>query len=162
MTLARLTASLATCAALAACANGGDRPPPRAELAELPLVITAPEAMLFLEMDENRDRRIDAAELARGQARAWAELAGEADETSLVSVRDWLVDVLGSAEADLRFLNFDPDFNQRVTRLEFDAALAARFRSRDLDADGALARSELLIFVERRRIEQNPTGGPGG
>jgi len=79
---------------------------------------------------------------------------------SLFELEDWREAALGSLDAAPGTLAFDKDFDQRVTRDEFDHAMTFVFKTGDKNEDGVLELNDLVkVFEMPRRpvIEEDNT-----
>ncbi len=155
--------------ALAACGGGPQRPPPGGGAPGIPAAsrVVAPEALLFLEFDADRDRRIERAELQRGIDASWADLAKGGATIGQIALRDWLDRALGTDEFDFSPVFFDSNLDGRIDKAEFTNGLSSRFTALDRDNDAVLTRAELsrrTLAPERGRAggEGPRAGGPGG
>jgi EF hand len=167
-----LTALAAALAALslAACAGGprgGGPGGPGGSLRIEQSAAVAPEALIFLEFDTDRDRTISSAELRAGLEADWAQASKGAASIGHIDLRAWLVSVLGSDEFDFGPVGFDTNLDSVITKAEFTSALTQRFTVLDLDKNGALSRKELIRRVEslgRGQVVRpgSEGGGPPG
>lgn len=148
-------AALALLVGLSGCA---DRPPIPPTTSPPVSRVVAPDALLFLDFDANRDRRVDTGELQAGTEASWNEIAEGAATAGQIAVRDWLDRVLGSDEFDFSPVFFDENLDGRISKTEFANALRRRFTALDADHDGVLTRAEL----SRRAQASGRPGGPGG
>ena len=117
-----------------------------------------PAALLFVNMDTDRDLSVSAAELADGIKTEW--LRADKDRNGALSafeMSDWCATVLGDADATPGRLSLDSDVNGVVTREEFETGLKKEFASLDRNADGRLDRAELLVQARA----QGPDGEVG-
>jgi len=117
-----------------------------------PITAVGAGAMLFASFDENADYKINAAEFAAGLTQAYASAdKNSSNSLSLFELEDWRKAALGSLDAAPGNLAFDKDYDQRVTREEFDHALTYVFNVNDKNSDGELAISELVNVFEMPR-----------
>jgi Ca2+-binding EF-hand superfamily protein len=123
--------------------------------------VVVPEALLFVDFDADRDRRIDKTELQRGIDASWTEIAKEAATTSQIDLRDWLDRALGTDEFDFNPVFFDTNLDARISKAEFADGLTRRFSALDRDNDGVLTRMELSRRAQSGAARP-PGGGPGG
>jgi len=120
--------------------------------------------MLFASFDTNADYNINQAEFAVGKTQSFK--AADTDNSkslSLFELEDWREAALGSLDAAPGNLAFDKDYDQRITRAEFDHALGYVFKAGDKNEDGILAFSEEEDPIERinrqaRRDQQRRRG----
>ncbi|MGE3302021.1 MAG: hypothetical protein AB7M12_02785 [Hyphomonadaceae bacterium] len=151
-------------AALSACA-GRQRPPPPTAPGMAPggapafSHLIAPDALVFLDFDANRDRQITRAEFDQGVAAAWAALAKGQDSIGHIDLQDWVSAELGGENFDFGPIGFDTNYDGRINRDEFIAALAKRFDTLDKDKNGVLTRAE---FVRTGPTMRQGGEGPAG
>lgn len=108
--------------------------------------------MLFASFDTNTDYKINSTEFAAGRTQAFNAADKDNSKTlSLFELEDWREAALGSLDAAPGNLAFDKDYDQRVTRAEFDHALNYIFKVGDKNDDGDLAFSELVKVFEMPR-----------
>lgn len=123
-----------------------------------PITSVGAGAMLFATFDTNTDYNINQIEFAAGRTQAFnAADKDNSGSLSLFELEDWREAALGSLDAAPGNLAFDKDYDQRVSRAEFDYALGYVFKAGDKNKDGVLAFSELVkVFEMPRRpaIEQ--------
>lgn len=124
----------------------------RGERIKGPITSVGAGAMLFASFDKNADYKINAAEFATGLTTAFKAADKDRSTTlSLFELEDWRVAALGSLDAAPGNLAFDKDYDQRVTRAEFDYALNFVFKAGDKDDDGVLEFAELVKVFEMPR-----------
>ncbi|MEP3892319.1 MAG: hypothetical protein ABJN69_17800 [Hellea sp.] len=124
----------------------------RGERIKGPITSVGAGAMLFASFDENADYKINAAEFTAGLKTAFNSADKDTSKTlSLFELEDWRLAALGSLDAAPGNLAFDKDYDQRVTRAEFDYALNFVFNAGDKDDDGILEFSELVKVFEMPR-----------
>ena len=126
-----------------------------------PITSVGAGAMLFASFDTNTDYSINQIEFAAGRTQAFNAADKDNSKTlSLFELEDWREAALGSLDAAPGNLAFDKDYDQRISRAEFDHALGFIFNVNDKNDDGALDFSELVNVFEmpRRPIieEENP------
>jgi hypothetical protein len=127
-----------------------------------------PVALLFVNMDADRDLTVTAAELADGIKAEWARADKDRNGAlSAFEMSDWCTAVLGDPDATPGRLSLDADVNGTVTREEFETGLKKEFAAMDRNADGRLDRAELLMQVGRPQAsdgsgQRPPGGGQGG
>ena len=105
--------------------------------------------LLLASFDKNSDYEITQAEFAAGRMQAFKQ--ADTDNSGVIGMfelEDWREKALGSLDAAPGNLAFDKDYNQRVTREEFDAALDVVFKGADKDKNGIIAFSELVHVFE--------------
>jgi len=124
----------------------------RGERIKGPITAVGAGSMLFASFDSNADYEVNNTELAAGLTKAFN--AADKDKSkalSLFELEDWRAAALGSLDAAPGNLAFDKDYDQRVTRAEFDHALGYVFKTGDKNDDGVLAFSELVNVFEMPR-----------
>jgi len=124
----------------------------RGERIKGPITSVGAGAMLFASFDTNADYNINQAEFAVGKTQSFK--AADTDNSkslSLFELEDWREAALGSLDAAPGNLAFDKDYDQRITRAEFDHALGYVFKAGDKNEDGTLAFSELVKVFEMPR-----------
>ncbi len=130
----------------------------RGERMQGPITSVGAGAMLFASFDTNSDYQVNALEFAAGRTQAFNAADKDSSKTlSLFELEDWRQAALGSLDAAPGNLAFDKDYDQRVTRAEFDHALGFVFNAGDKDNNGVLAFSEVVNVFEmprRRAIEK--------
>lgn len=101
-------------------------------------------------LDQNNDYAISQIEFNQGKQAAFTTADVNNDQRlTLFELDDWRVKALGSADASPGRFMFDPDFDQEITRSEFDDTLDGLFTRSDKDKDGVLYRSELVSIIDR-------------
>lgn len=124
----------------------------RGERIKGPITSVGAGAMLFASFDKNADYKINPAEFTAGLKTAFKAADNDKSKTlSLFELEDWRVAALGSLDAAPGNLAFDKDYDQRITRAEFDHALGFVFKSGDKNDDGVLEFSELVKVFEMPR-----------
>jgi len=120
-----------------------------------PITSVGAGAMLFASFDTDSDYQVNQAEFAAGRTQAFNSADKDNSKTlSLFELEDWREAALGSLDAAPGNLAFDKDYDQRITRAEFDHALGFVFNAGDKNDDGVLAFSELInVFEMPRRPE---------
>lgn len=117
-----------------------------------PITSVGAGAMLFASFDTNADYQVNDLEFTAGQTQAFNAADKDKSKTlSLFELEDWREAALGSLDAAPGNLAFDKDYDQRVTRAEFDHALNFIFKAGDKNDDGILAFSELVNVFEMPR-----------
>lgn len=114
-----------------------------------PITIIRPAALMFAAFDRNADYSISRLEATLGATDAF----GRADKNkngkvSLFELEDWRAAALGSMDALPGNLNFDTDYDNQVSKTEFEGALMALFDRHDKNEDGAVVHSELMQILE--------------
>jgi len=124
----------------------------RGERIKGPITSVGAGAMLFASFDTNADYAINDLEFAAGRTQAFNAADKDKSKTlNLFELEDWREAALGSLDAAPGNLAFDKDYDQRVTRAEFDYALGYVFKAGDKNEDGVLAFSELVKVFEMPR-----------
>jgi len=159
---------LAACLSLTACASSSDRRGPpsdsqRGERGDRPArtsgTFLQPAALLFSEMDLNKDKLTTRAEMLTGIDSEWEDLGSN---KSAVNFSAWSIKTLGSTDANPTFMSFDRDFNQVITKAEFSNQIERLFTRYDKNKDGAIERSEMVVSFEAPRGREQGRGGQGG
>ena len=113
--------------------------------------------LLFASFDTNRDYAIDTAEFFAGRDASFERADQNGNGSlSLIELQHWRSLALGSLDTPPSNMAFDRDFDQTVSRPEFDEMFGSMFQAKDVDADGRVAFSELIRVIEipdRRRSE---------
>lgn len=157
--------SVAAAVILSACATEPDRKGPSPDRqgvkkhARSSGTFLHPIAALLIEMDTNKDKVTDRAELTAGTQREWT---GFDRNPSAIRFSQWSVKTLGSADAQPNFMNFDRDFNGAITESEFSNQLESQFDRFDKNGDGRLERSELLIAFQAQQGRGGGKSSQGG
>jgi len=124
----------------------------RGERIKGPITSVGAGAMLFASFDTNADYKVNDLEFAAGRTQAFNAADKDSSKTlSLFELEDWREAALGSLDAAPGNLAFDKDYDQRVTRSEFDHALGFVFKAGDKNKDGVLEFSELVKVFEMPR-----------
>lgn len=124
----------------------------RGERMKGPITSVGAGAMVFAGLDKDADYKITEIELTSGITLAFNSADKDNSKSlSLFELEDWREAALGSLDAAPGNLAFDKDFDQRVTRAEFNHALRLVFESGDKNKDGILAFSELVKVFEMPR-----------
>ena len=133
----------------------------RGERVSGPITAISAGALVFAGFDANADYKINSTELTSGLAKAFKAADKDGSTTlSLFELEDWREAALGSLDAAPGTLAFDKDFDQRVTREEFDHAMTFVFKTGDKNEDGVLELNDLVkVFEMPRRpvIEEDNT-----
>ena len=117
-----------------------------------PITSVGAGAMLFASFDTNSDYQVNEVEFAAGRTQAFnAADKDNSNSISLFELEDWRKAALGSLDAAPGNLAFDKDYDQRVTRAEFEYALDFIFKAGDKNNDGILEFSELVTVFEMPR-----------
>jgi len=150
---------------LSACETNPDRDRPnnRGDRQERPArtsgTFIQPIALLFADMDSNRDRATSKAEMLAGVQAEWDRFDRQPSATVLAS---WSMKTLGSTDANPTFMSFDRDFNGVVAKAEFSARFEVLFGQYDKNTDDVLDRSELIIAFEAPIGRGQRGGGEAG
>ncbi len=153
--------------ALSACTNGGRRPPQGGGGEGMPQrqmqgggPVAPPLAMVLASLDDDHDTLSSRAELDRGVAREWEEVAPNGSLRAL-DYGKWALSRLGSEQAHPSFVAFDMNLDGEIVREEFERRFAMEFVQMDANGDSLLARSEMVQIVSRGNRGAG-SGGPGG
>jgi len=114
-----------------------------------PITIIQPAALLFATFDKDANYNISRQEAALGATDAF----GRADKNnngkvSLFELEDWRAAALGSMDALPGNLNFDTDYDNQVSKGEFETALMDLFERHDQDGNGSVKHGELMRILE--------------
>lgn len=114
-----------------------------------PITIIRPAALLFATFDKDGDYKIARAEASQGVADAY----GRADQDnngriSLFELEDWREAAFGSMDALPGNMNFDTDYDNQVSKVEFTSALMDLFDRHDKDKNGQVKHGELMQILE--------------
>lgn len=124
----------------------------RGERIKGPITSIGAGGMLFASFDKDSDYRVTQIEFTSGLSKAFNAADKDLSKTlSLFELEDWRKAALGSLDAAPGNLAFDKDYDQRVTRSEFDHALGFVFKAGDKNNDGILEFSELVKVFEMPR-----------
>ena len=128
-----------------------------------PITSVRAGAMLFASFDTNSDYKINEVEFAAGRTEAF-NIADKdnSNSISLFELEDWREAALGSLDAAPGNLAFDKDYDQRVTRAEFDHALGYIFKAGDKNKDSVLEFTELVTVFEMPRRSAGGAGENAG
>ena len=131
----------------------------RGERISGPITSISAAGLLFASFDKNSDYIIDALELSKGQAASF-KIADKdkSGSITLFELEDWRKAALGSLDAPPGNISFDKDYDQRVTKAEFEHALSYVFAAKDQNEDGKLSFEEMTRVFEmpRRPIFEEP------
>jgi len=120
-----------------------------------PITVMKPAALLFATFDKNGDYAIDRLEAESGYENAFLRADRDGNKSlTLFELEDWREKALGSLDANPGNLNFDTDFDNRVSRSEFASALADLFDRHDDNDDGQIENSELMQILEVPRRKE--------
>ncbi len=115
-----------------------------------------PIGLLFSGMDSNNDAIVTKSELAAGIQTEWS---GFERNPSLIDFSFWSIAKLGSTDSYPTFMMFDKNFNSLVSGEEFSERLDTEFTKLDINKDGQLERSEMLVAFAAPEGEEKPKGG---
>lgn len=154
---------------LSACASKPDRRGPPSDrqgpdrAAKSSSTFMQPIGVFFSGMDRNGDALISRAEVTSGVTAQWQTFQAN---PGAIQFSDWSVRNLGSTDAQPTFISFDHDFNGTISEVEFTKQMTAEFERLDINRDGQLARSEMIVAFQapqgNNRNRERPSGGGGG
>lgn len=161
---------------ITACASSG---PPRGDRPEQgersarkgggergggPMTSVAMGGIWLAGLDQNNDYAVSQAEFTQGKQAAFSSADVNNDESlSLFELDDWRIKALGSVDASPGRFTFDPDFDQQISKAEFETTLDYLFTRSDKDKDGLLYRSEIIRIIDRSIQGRGGQGaGQGG
>ncbi len=155
-----------TCVALPlllqACASS---PEPQREISAPPafgknqsvITVISPASLLITSFNRNNDYLIDRTEFTAGRDQAFLNADSNQDgRINLFEMDVWREGALGSKDAAPMSMFFDADFNQVVTKKEFEAAFDTLFNNSDKDGNNTIAFTELV------RVAARPSGRSQG
>jgi len=137
----------------------------RGERIRGPITSLRMAGLMLVGFDENTDYRITRTEFDTGHQQAFKKADADNSGTlSLFELEDWRLKALGSLDARPGNLAFDKDYDQRVTREEFNDVLGHVFKVTDKDEDGIIIFSELVHVFEMptRRLSEDGRERPNG
>jgi len=124
----------------------------RGERIKGPITSVRAGALVFASFDTDMDYAVSQAEFTSGLTKAFKAADKDSTKTlSLFELEDWREAALGSLDAAPGTLAFDKDYDQRITRAEFDHALGFVFNASDKNEDGTLDFTELVTVFEMPR-----------
>lgn len=131
------------------------------------VLAVAPAGLLFASFDSNSNYSVDQQELFTGQSRAFVAADKNGNKTLTVfELNSWRERALGNADAAPRMIAFDSNYDQKITRAEFNHALTNMFGLLDKNEDGTADYSELLRKVNMpkrgERIARTPRSDMDG
>ena len=161
---------------MTACASSG---PPRGESPDQgdrsarkggergggPMTSVAAGGIWLAGLDQNHDYIVSQTEFSQGKQAAFETADVIKDQRlSLFELDDWREKALGSLDATPGRFVFDPDFDQDISKAEFETTLDGLFNRSDKDKDGVLYRSEIVSIIDRsiRGERGGQVGGQGG
>lgn len=117
------------------------------------ITVVSPASLLITSFNRNNDYVIDRAEFTAGRDQAFLNADSNGDgRISLFEMDVWRQNALGSKDAAPMSMFFDADFNQVVTKKEFETAFDSLFTSSDKDGNSTIAFTELV------RVAARPSG----
>lgn len=133
----------------------------RGERIKGPITSISPAALLLASFDKNRDYSIDNSEYAAGLTASFEKADKDASGTlSLFELEDWRKASLGSLDARPGNISFDKDYDQRVSKAEFDKAFSYIQKRNDKNNDGIISFEEMVsVFEMPRRSRSESRGG---
>ena len=124
----------------------------RGERIKGPITSVRAGALVFAGFDTDMDYAVSQGELKAGLGKAYTSADKDGSKTlSLFELEDWREAALGSLDAAPGTLAFDKDYDQRITRAEFNHALRFIFNASDKNEDGRLEFEELVTVFEMPR-----------
>jgi hypothetical protein len=125
-----------------------------------PTIVASPIAMAIAAWDRDGDLKVTGPEFDWGVSRSFAAFDRENDGSlSLIEFGAWAEATLGNSGALPGYLEFDKDGNDRISKEEFRAYFAGRFKELDKDGNGSLSRSELVTFAPMPARGRDGKGG---
>ena len=139
----RFSITILLAALVTGCA-GNKRNPPR----DRAITSLLPGGALLIGFNRNDDYMIDEVEFIEGRAEAFKQADINANDViSLSEFRSWQPKATGSITALPDLVYFDQNFNDEVTKSEFDAGFEKMFRVADENKDNQVSYDELITIV---------------
>ena len=116
---------------------------------EGPITSISAGGLLLASFDSNYNFQIDLNEFNNAKLHIFN--IADTDKSGVISpfeLEDWRKTALGSLDAPPGNLSFDKDYDQRITKNEFNKTLISIFESGDKNNDGILKFSELVNVFE--------------
>ena len=116
---------------------------------EGPITSISAGGLLLASFDSNYNFQIDLNEFNNAKLHIFN--IADTDKSGVISpfeLEDWRKTALGSLDAPPGNLSFDKDYDQRITKNEFNKTLISIFESGDKNNDGILKFSELVDVFE--------------
>ncbi|MCF6221480.1 MAG: hypothetical protein L3J65_10235 [Robiginitomaculum sp.] len=121
------------------------------------ITVVSPASLLITSFNRNNDYVIDRAEFTAGRDQAFLTADSNQDgRINLFEMDAWRQGALGSKDAAPMSMFFDADFNQVVTKKEFETAFDTLFNNADKDGNSTIAFTELV------RVAARPSGRSQG
>jgi hypothetical protein len=124
---------------------------------EGPITSISAGGLLLASFDSNYNFQIDLNEFNNAKLHIFN--IADTDKSGVISpfeLEDWRKTALGSLDAPPGNLSFDKDYDQRITKNEFNKTLISIFESGDKNNDGILKFSELVnVFEISNRMVTN-------
>jgi len=152
LTSALIAASLLlqACASSSTQKHGRQSAPPAFGKNQSLITIVSPASLLITSFNRNNDYVIDRAEFTGGRDQAFQNADSNGDgRISLFEMDAWRLGALGSKDAAPMSMYFDADFNQVVTKEEFETAFDTLFSNSDKDGNQTIAFTELVRVAAR-------------
>jgi|GEM_PF-2022694 len=114
-----------------------------------PVTAMSSAGLLFASFDTNADYKVEPLEFVAGKTQAFN--AGDENGNGILSLFEleaWRGKALGTLDATPGNMKFDADFDNRVTRQEFDTVLNRIFDRTDKDKNASVEFSELVRIFE--------------
>ena len=148
---------LQACASSPQQKKAGQSAPPAFGKNQSVITVVSPASLLITSFNRNHDYVIDRAEFTAGRDQAFLNAdSNQNGRISLFEMDVWRQSALGSKDAAPMSMYFDADFNQVVTKKEFETAFDSLFTSSDKDGNSTIAFTELV------RVAARPSGRPQG
>jgi hypothetical protein len=113
-------------------------------------MIIAPEALLFVDFDADRDLKVTFDELQLGLDAAWKAISAGRATTGYLEVQDWITAQTGSNGFPIAIMTFDPNYDAGISEEEFKSEVRRRFLERDSNLDKAITRDEFIDLIDQR------------
>lgn len=127
-----------------------------------PMTLLAPAGLLIASFDANGDYQIDTPEFAKGQATTFARIdKDDNNRLTLIEIESWREAALGSKDARPSAMYFESNFDQVISKVEFDFAFKDLFTRADKDDDGIVKFGELIQVMERPSRQRRGNGEAG-
>ncbi|NNC38059.1 MAG: hypothetical protein EX271_05730 [Acidimicrobiales bacterium] len=105
--------------------------------------------LLIASFDKDGDLVVNVEEYGGGRDANFMMADGDGNGAiSLIELQGWRLHALGSLDASPSNMAFDRNFDQTISRVEFDEMFGHIFETHDVNADRELAFSELMRVIE--------------
>lgn len=116
-----------------------------------PMTLLAPAGLLIASFDTNGDYQISRAEFDVGYEKSFTRIDRDKNnKLTLIEIESWREKALGSKDARPSAMYFEGNFDQVISRKEFETAFETLFTNADKNDDERVEFGELIRVVERR------------